>query len=111
MQLLVAIDGAILWLTMFSGWLNGVIARDRAHRFARGENLARLAVGGQVAGEDLAIVLHRLRGGELIDILRALGLVNRVLVADAQFQRQPFGQILALLADQLAGALQDLLRS
>ena len=25
-QLLVAIDGAILWATIFKGWLNGVIA-------------------------------------------------------------------------------------
>ena len=25
-QLLVAIEGAILWATMFNGWLNGVIA-------------------------------------------------------------------------------------
>ena len=26
MQLLVAIEGATLWLTMFSGWLKGVMA-------------------------------------------------------------------------------------
>ena len=56
-RLLVAIDGATLCATWFSGWLNGVIADDHAEqRLAQRVHLARLAVRREVAGEDLAVV-------------------------------------------------------
>ncbi len=46
-RLLVAIAGAILWLTMLSGWLNGVIAEMApSSGGARREDLARLALQG-----------------------------------------------------------------
>ena len=82
--------------------------RNRLHRLAQGENLAVLAVMRQVTAENLAIVLQRLGGGELIHILRAFGFVDGVLVADPQLQRQPFRQIIAAFADQVACFLKDL---
>ena len=82
--------------------------RDCANRFALGKDFTFFAVMGQVAGKNLAIIVQGLMGGELINVLRALGLVNCVLVADAQFQHQPFGQIVAPFTDQHTSALQDL---
>ena len=74
--------------------------RNGLHRLALGENLAGFAVVGQIAGENLAVVVQNLRGGKVINVLCAFGLVDRVLMADAQLKRQPFGQIFTLFTDQ-----------
>ena len=87
-RLLVAIDGATLCATWFSGWLNGVIARDRAEqRLAQRVDLALLAVRREVAGEDLAVVLQRGVAGEDEHVAGAADLVERVLLADARTRR------------------------
>ena len=82
-RLLVAIDGATLCATWFSGWLNGVIARDGAQqRLAQRVDLARLAVRREVAGEDLPVVVQRRVAGEHEHVAGAADFVERVLLAD-----------------------------
>ena len=92
-QLLVAMAGATLCATMFSGWLNGVIADMAAHRFAPGVDLARFAVRCQIAGEDLPVV----EDGELTrqreHIEGAPAFVERVLLGNAEFERDEIGQL------------------
>ena len=100
MRLLVAIAGATLCATLFSGWLNGVIAEIAAERLARGVDAALLAVRGDVAGEDLAVVLDGELAGERIDVVGAADLVERVLLAQAGFGGDQVGDLVLALAEQ-----------
>ena len=47
--------------------------------------------------------------GEGEDVIGAPRLIQRMLLADAELEGQPVGDVLAALADQLGGAEQDLL--
>ena len=55
-QLLVAMAGAILWATILSGMIERRNGRDHIHRLPLRINLTFLAMGGEVTGEDLAII-------------------------------------------------------
>ena len=82
---------------------------DRPHRFALGENLPRLALGCQVAREDLPVIENGKLPGQREHVIGPPGFVQRMLLADAKLQRQPVGDFLAPLADQFGGLEQDLL--
>ena len=108
-QLLVAKAGASLCATMLSGWLNGVIAEMAFERLAQGEDLARLAVRGEVAGEGLAVVQQAELAREGEDVVGAADLVERVLQAEAGLQRDQARQLFLARDQQLGGLEQDLL--
>ena len=81
---------------------------DRRDWFALGKNFALFAIMGQITRKNLAIVIQRLLRGELIHVLRAFGFIDCMLVADAKFQHQPFGQIFTTFADQFPRTTQNL---
>ena len=104
-RLLVAIEGAILCATWFSGWLNGVMARDDAEqRLLQRVHLARLAVRREVAGEGLAVVLQRGIAGEGEHVAGAADFVERVLLAQARLGGDEVGDRVGALADDRGGA-------
>ena len=55
MQLLVAIAGAILWLTMLSGWLNGVIAEITPNSGVRVVKILRALPCGLMSQENVSL--------------------------------------------------------
>ena len=61
--------------------------RDGVERLAQGEDLARLAVRGEIAGEGLAVVEQAELAGEGEDVVGAADLVERVLQAEARLER------------------------
>jgi hypothetical protein len=83
--------------------------RDRVQRLAQGEDLARLAVRGEVAGEGLAVVEQAELAGEGEDVVGAADLVERVLQAEARLQRDQARQLLLARDQQLGRLEQDLL--
>ncbi len=84
--------------------------RDHAEqRLARGEDLPRLAVRRDIAGEHLAIVLDGQLCRERPDIIGTAGLVERVLPAQAGLGGDQPGEFVPAIAQELGGLLQDLL--
>jgi hypothetical protein len=74
--------------------LNGRDSADHPlQRLAQRIDLALLAVGGQIAGEDLAVVLQRGVAGEDEHVTGAAHLVGRVLLAQAAFGGDEIGDL------------------
>ncbi len=67
--------------------------RDDADRLALGEDLARLALRRQIAGEDLAIIENAELARQRIDVIGAAHLVERVLLRQAELQRDEIGEL------------------
>ena len=87
--------------------------RDRrnhpAERHAGGENLALLALRGDIAGIGLAVVLDGELARERIDVVGAAGFVERILPAQTRLCRDDARELLLAVAQELGGAQQDLL--
>ena len=79
------------------------------HRFSFCENFPALAMWRQIAGKNLPVILNRKLAGEGEDVVRTPCLIKGMLLADAKLKRQPVSNFLAALADQLGGAMQNLL--
>jgi hypothetical protein len=76
---------------------------------AGGEDLARLAVRGQVAGEDLPVVLDAHLRREAEDVVGAADLVEGVGLGDAELEGDEVGNLLLPRGERLGGAEEDLL--
>src|SRR6185436_9359219 len=83
--------------------------RDGVERLAQGEDLAWLAVRGEVAGEGLAIVEQAKLPRESEDVVGAADLVARVLEAEARLKRDEARQLFLARDQQIGGLEQDLL--
>ena len=68
---------------------------DGTHRLALGEDLARFALGREIAGEDLPVIKNGELAGQREHVIGPPGLVKRVLLADAELERQHIGYRLA----------------
>ena len=84
--------GATLCATMLSGWLNGRDRRDDADRLALGEDLPRLALRRQIAGEDLSVIEDGELAGEREDVIGAPAFIERILLRNAEFERDEIGK-------------------
>src|SRR4051812_35031027 len=85
--------------------------RDRADRLDRVTlriNPPFLALRADIAGEDLPVVDHRSLRGEIEDVERAAGLVQRVLLGKAGFGGDEIGDLLTALGNDLGGSAQHL---
>ncbi len=82
---------------------------DRGQRLADREDLAGLAVGGEIAGEDLAVVVDAQLTGKGVDIEGAPDLVSAVGHGDAEFQGDKLGQLVAAQDQKIGGFQKDLL--
>ena len=89
--------------------VKGCDRRDCADRFALRENLAAFAMGGQITGKNLSIILNCKLTCQRENIVRTTCFIKRMLFADAQFKCQPMGNFLAPCADQFSRAKQNLL--
>ncbi|MOA24811.1 hypothetical protein D3C78_1455060 [compost metagenome] len=76
-------------------------------RFARREDLALLAVGREIAGKNLAVILNAHLSGKREDIEGAADLVERVLLGNAELERDEIGNFLLASVKQFRGAQQD----
>ena len=83
--------------------------RDRVQGLAQGEDLAWLAVRGEVAGEGLAVVEQAELAGEGEDVVGTADLVERVLQAETRLQRDQARQLFLARDQQLGRPEQDLL--
>ena len=82
---------------------------DGAERLAGGEDLARLAVGGEVAGEDLAVVVDAELARQGVHVEGPAAFVERVGDRDAEFGGDDRGEFRLALVDDAGGVQQDLL--
>ena len=72
-------------------WMvKGCDRRDCADRFALRENLAAFAMGGQITGKNLSIILNCKLTCQRENIVRTTCFIKRMLFADAQFKCQPW---------------------
>ena len=83
--------------------------RDRPKRLARGVDLAGLAVGRQVAGKDLAIVVDAHLPGEGIDIIGPPAFIEGIGQRDAQFRRDDRRKLGLAVVDDARDVQEDLL--
>ena len=82
---------------------------DGPQGLAGGEDLALLAVGREIAGEDLAIVLDAELCGQAEDVECAAYLVEGVLFGETGLGRDEIGDLITLRHQALGHAVQDLL--
>ena len=106
-RLLVAIDGATLCATWFSGWLNGVIARDHAQqRLAQRVHACAILPCGVRSQEKIwPSSLQRRVGGEDEHVADAADLVERVLLAQARLGGDEVGDLVGAARGCSAAAL------
>src|SRR3546814_10901672 len=104
-------DTLFPYTTLFRSHVERVVeggdGGDRRQRLAGGEDLARLAVRGEVAGEDLAVVVDAHLPGQGEDVVGAAHLVERVGLGDAELQGHQVGYFLPARDQQLGGFQQD----
>ena len=83
--------------------------RDGSDRLAFCVDLAVLAVGREIAGEDLPVIEDGELTCEREDVIGPPGLVERMLFADAELECEHVGDGLAPVADEFGRLEQDLL--
>ncbi len=109
-RLLVAIDGAILCATMFSGWLNGVMALITPSSGSRWVKIyTALAMRRQVAGENLAVIDDAELTGKMEYVEGTADFVQAVFLGNAAFRGDDVGNFFLALDQNLSGLHQDLL--
>ena len=80
---------------------------DKLDGLPEGDDLAVLALWGDVAGEDLAVVLEGLDGGELHDVGAAPGLIHGLAHAEPGLAADELCQLPAVLGKQGGGLPED----
>ncbi len=99
--------GATLCATWLRGWLKGGDGDGAAERLPRGEDLARLALGGNVAGKDLPVVAEGLHGREAEHVHGAANLIARLPKGQPGFGRDGAGELLAACVEGGPGSVED----
>ena len=67
--------------------------RDRPNRFAHRIDPPLFSVRRQIAGKYLPVIQNSQLTGQSEHIVTATGFIQRVLLANPQFQRQPMGNL------------------
>jgi hypothetical protein len=67
---------------------------DDAHGLPLGENLAGLALGREITGEDLPVIDDAKLACQRIDVIGAAHLVERVLLREAKLQRDEVRELI-----------------
>ncbi len=89
--------------------VEGCDRRDDADGLALGEDLPRLALGCQIAGENLAVIENGKLAGQRIDVIGTAAFVKGVLLGKAELEGDEVREHVLAVADEFGRAEENLL--